>query len=40
LSLAPTLMTKMEEKEKKDACSCPSWAVSDYVGYVHVCQSV
>jgi hypothetical protein len=40
LGLAPTLMTKMEEKEEKDASSCPSWAASTYVGYVHVCQSV
>jgi hypothetical protein len=39
LGLASTLMIK-EEKEEKDACSCLSWAVSAYVGYVHVCQSV
>ena len=40
LGLASTLMTKDEKKEEKGASACPSWAVSAYVGYVHVCQSV
>jgi hypothetical protein len=40
LGLTSTLMTKNEKKEEKDACACPGWAVSTYVGYVHVRQSV